>query len=109
MNRMKDSNSPTADPSQAPPPASPPSSARPASGKHVKLGWCLLLLAVLLWAPLPVIPFLSLPASVKVSLAAGLFAAVQIAWWGGTALAGPAAVKQCYGWFKRKLGAGVSP
>ena len=103
MDRMTESDSPETDSPPNPTAAPPAQSARPKTGKHVKLGWALLLLAVLLWAPLPVIPFLSLPASVKLSLAAGLFAAVQIAWWGGTALAGPAAVRQIYSWFKRKL------
>jgi hypothetical protein len=66
-----------------------------------RLGLGLMLFSGVLWAPLPVLPFLSLPASVKVVVGTVLFIAVQFAWWGGTVLAGPAVVRKVYALFRK--------
>jgi hypothetical protein len=58
------------------------------------LGLGLILLSGALWAPLPVLPFLALPASVKLAVGTCLFIGVQIAWWGGTVLAGPGLMRK---------------
>ena len=55
------------------------------------------------WLPLPVIPFLPLPAEVRVGLGAGMLVAAEIVFWAGAALAGPRAVQQLKGWWRRRL------
>ncbi len=65
----------------------------PRSKKPAKLGIALILCSGVLWAPLPVIPFLSMATSHKAVLAGILFVGVQITWWIGAALAGPEAVR----------------
>lgn len=67
-----------------------------------KVGVGLIFLSGLLWAPLPVIPFLPLSTTAKVALAGVLFTSVQIAWWSGSALAGPAVVRKIRGWLRLK-------
>jgi len=70
---------------------------------RVKIGWGLICLSGLLWAPLPILPFLSLSAGAKVLLGTLLFIGVQISWWSGSVLAGPSAVRAVYGWLKKAL------
>ena len=90
--------------SASPTGAVPASPSEPATGpgrNYTKLGLGLMLFSGVLWAPLPVLPFLSIPASVKVAVGTVLFIGVQIAWWGGTVLAGPAAVRKVYAFFRQ--------
>ena len=73
------------------------------SNRWARLGIILILLSGVLWAPLPVIPFLSLGTGQKVVLASVLFTGVQIAWWVGAGLAGPKAVRAIRGWLRERL------
>ncbi len=66
-------------------------------------GVVLLGLSVLLWAPLPVVPFLSLSGADKVALAGGLVIGAEVAFWCGAALAGPEAARRARSWFRRAL------
>ena len=64
----------------------------------------LLALSVLLWVPLPVVPFLSLSGVEKAALAGGLVIGAEVAFWCGAALAGPEAARRARSWFRRALG-----
>ena len=63
-------------------------------------GVVLLGLSVILWLPVPVVPFLSLSGADKVALGGGLIVAAEIAFWLGAALAGPEAARRMRSWFR---------
>lgn len=67
----------------------------------IRLGVALILVSGVLWFSLFAIPFLPLTVGEKTGLGAAVFAGVQIAWWSGAALAGPAVVQKLTGWFRR--------
>jgi hypothetical protein len=67
----------------------------------IRLGVALILVSGVLWFSLFAIPFLPLTVGQKTGLGAVVFAGVQIAWWSGAALAGPAVVKKLMGRFRR--------
>lgn len=71
--------------------------------RRVKIGVALIVLSGVLFGALPVIPFLQLAAGQKVLLAAVVYAAVQIAWWAGAALAGPTFVRRMWTWIRKRL------
>lgn len=73
------------------------------SNRLAKLGVALILISGLLWAPLPLIPFLSITTTHKAVLAGVLFVGVQIAWWTGAALAGPEVVRKIRNWIRKLL------
>lgn len=56
----------------------------------IRLGLALILLSGVFWFSIFAVPFLPLTVARKTVLGGGLFVAVQIAWWSGAALAGPA-------------------
>lgn len=72
------------------------------AGLRTRVGIGLILLSGVLWFSLFAIPFLPMTIAGKGLLAAILFAGVQVAWWSGAALAGPATVGKIRGWFRRR-------
>ncbi len=73
----------TSESAQGPPPRS----------RWTWLGFALIVLSGVLWFSLFAIPFLPVTTGQKAAIGGGLFAAVQIAWWSGAALAGPRTMK----------------
>lgn len=71
----------------------------------IRLGIALILVSGVFWFSLFAIPFLPLTVGQKAALGGGVFAGVQIFWWSGAALAGPAVVQKLTGWFRRKRAA----
>lgn len=65
-----------------------------------RLGIILILVSGVLWLSLFAIPFLQLTTGQKTALAAGVFAAVQVTWWTGVTLSGPAAIQNMKDWFR---------
>lgn len=68
-----------------------------------KVGVVLLGLSVLLWVPLPAVPFLSLSGGHKAALGGGLLLGAEVAFWLGAALAGPEAARRARSWIGRAL------
>ncbi len=66
-----------------------------------KLGIGLILLSGVFFFTMLSVPLWSVSAGSKVVIGGGLFVGVQIAWWSGAALAGPATVKVIRSWFRR--------
>lgn len=64
----------------------------------------LLGLSVVLWMPLPVVPFLSISGADKATLGGGLIVAAEVAFWLGAALAGPEAARRMRSWFRGSFG-----
>ncbi len=54
-----------------------------------------------LWFSLFAIPFLPLTVWQKTALGGAVFAAVQVTWWSGIALAGPRVFEKVKAWFRR--------
>jgi hypothetical protein len=73
-----------------------------ARGTAAKTGIALILFSGVLWFSLFAIPFLPLTIGQKTALAAADFAGVQIAWWVGAALAGPALVAKLESRFRKR-------
>ena len=65
-----------------------------------RAGAVLLVASALLWAPLPIVPFLPLSAGAKVAVGTGLVVVAEIAFWAGTALAGPEALRRIRSWIR---------
>lgn len=80
-----------------PDPESPNRSSRTAA----RVGFGLILLSGVLWFSLFAIPFTQFSVGEKTAIAAGVFVGVQIAWWSGAALVGPAAVSRMKAWLRR--------
>ena len=81
-----------------------PESARPETRRPTlwtRAGVGLLGISVLLWVPLPVLPFLSMSGAQKAGLGGGFVVAAEIAFWVGAALAGPEAAKRTRSWIGR--------
>ena len=76
------------------------------SSLWTRVGVVLLALSLLLWVPLPVVPFLPLSPGAKAAVAAGLVVGAEIAFWAGAAMAGPEAARRTRSWirntFKRR-------
>ncbi len=70
---------------------------------RVRLGIALLILSCVLWFALLAIPFLPLSVAQKSAVGASVFVAVQVAWWGGAAIAGPPFVGRMMTAFRRRL------
>ena len=69
-----------------------------------KSGVALLGLSLLLWLPVPVVPFLPLDGAEKAASVGGLIVAAEVAFWLGAALAGPEATRRTRSWFGRVRG-----
>lgn len=74
----------------------------PASSRRSRLGIMLIVLSGVFWFSIFAVPFAPLTIGQKSIFAGGLFAAVQVSWWTGAALAGPQVVGVIKGWFARK-------
>ncbi len=59
-------------------------------------GYALLAISLLAWAALPLLPFLSMEATMKAALAGGIFIFAEITWWLAVALLG----KEIVQWFR---------
>ncbi len=70
------------------------------SGWMNRLGIILILLSGVFFFSMFAVPWVPVSSGQKVFLAGGLFVGVQIAWWSGAALSGPAVVGVIRGWFK---------
>jgi hypothetical protein len=68
---------------------------------RVRVGIALIVLSCVLWFALLAIPFLPLTVAQKSALGFSTFVAVQVAWWGGAAIAGPTAIRRLIGAFRR--------
>ncbi len=84
---------------QVPTQASPGQSGR--SALLGKLGLGLVLLSGVFFFSMLSVPWWPIATSWKAICAGALFVAVQVAWWAGVALAGPAAIAKLSGWFRR--------
>jgi hypothetical protein len=63
----------------------------------------------LLWGLLPIVPFLPLATETKVALGGTIFVVMEVSWWGGLAITGPAAARRFSKWWKgRPSAASVS-
>ncbi len=67
-----------------------------------RLGIAMIVLSGVLWFSLFAVPFLPLSLGNRTALAGALFVGVQIAWWGGAALVGPALARKIKAMFKRR-------
>lgn len=72
------------------------------AGPATRIGVALILLSGVLWFSLFAIPFLPISFAKKGIIAGIVFIGVQVAWWSGAALAGPATVKKVKSLFLRK-------
>ncbi len=76
----------------------------PKSGKSrflAKLGIALILLSGVCFFTMLAVPFFPLGTGLKVGLGGTLFVCVQVSWWVGAAMLGPAAINRFKGWFRR--------
>jgi hypothetical protein len=89
-------------PEQLEPTKNPVSDTRP--NVQTRAGVALLIGSLLLWVPLPIVPFLPASAATKGAIGGGLVVAAEIAFWAGAALAGPDAVRRFRSWFRSGRG-----
>ena len=87
-----------------------PASGAPVEGPKRATPWTrfgvgLIVVSMLLWVPLPVLPFLSVDGTTKVSVAGGLVVGAEVTFWLGAALAGPAAARRMRSWLWRRRAA----
>ena len=68
---------------------------------RVRLGITLMVVSCVIWLFLLVVPFLPLSVAQKSALGGSVFVGVQVAWWGGAAIAGPTAVVRLIAWARR--------
>jgi hypothetical protein len=71
------------------------------TGWTAKLGFSLLVLSVVLWLPLPVLPFLRIEMSSSLAIGGAFVLIAEIAFWVGAALAGPEAARRMRSWWRR--------
>lgn len=74
-------------------PASDDQMGRPAKPGSSRLGIVLIIVSGVLWLSLFVIPFLQLTPGQKTAVGVGVFVAVQVTWWTGVSLSGPAVMR----------------
>ncbi|MFT5300779.1 MAG: hypothetical protein ACI87E_003947 [Mariniblastus sp.] len=67
-----------------------------------KLGVFLILLSGVFFFSMLAVPWLKISGGYKVILGGALFVGVQVAWWVGAALVGPAAIGTIRSWLKRR-------
>ena len=65
-----------------------------------KIGVGLLGLSLVLWVPVPAVPFLPLSSGAKATLAGGLIVGAEIAFWLGAILAGPESTRRMRSWLR---------
>ena len=69
-------------------------------GGLAKLGVVLMGLSLGLWVALLLVPFLPITAAAKMGLAGAQIVVAEVAFWGGAALAGPAAARRMKSWWR---------
>ena len=69
------------------------------TGLVARVGVTLMVSSLLLWLVLPVLPFLSISGTAKATIATMTVVIAELAFWGGTALAGPTAVRRLRSWW----------
>ena len=75
--------------------------AAPRATIWTRSGVVLLALSVVLWLPIPIVPFLDLSAADAVAVVGALVISAEVAFWSGAALAGPEAARRTRSWFRR--------
>lgn len=80
-------------------------SARPrepglASRFWARVGVVLVGVSFVLWGALPIIPFLPLDPATRVGLGATVFLVMEVVWWAGLAMTGPAAARRLTKWWR---------
>jgi hypothetical protein len=73
----------------------------PRSRFVAQAGVVLLVLSVVLWLPLPILPFLPIDGADQLAIAGGLVISAEVAFWTGAALAGPEAARRIRSWWRR--------
>ena len=71
--------------------------------RSATVGVVLMGLSLFLWIGLLIVPFLPLTAGVKATTAGSLVIIAEVAFWGGAALAGPAAARRMKSWWRTRL------
>lgn len=74
----------------------------PKRSTQARIGVVMMVLSCILWFGLFAVPFLPLTVAQRAAVAGVNLVVVQIAWWGGAALAGPEAVRRLKGWWRMK-------
>jgi len=74
-----------------------------ATAPQAPLGVVLILGSLVVWASLPVVPFLPISGAAKWWLSGGLVVAAELTFWLGVVLAGPAVVSRMRAWTRGKL------
>lgn len=74
---------------------------RPRARFAARLGGLLVVLSVVLWLPLPILPFVPLDGDNKLAIGGGLVVAAEVSFWAGAALAGPEAARRIRTWWRR--------
>jgi len=67
-----------------------------------RIGVVLMLGSLPLWLLLPILPFIGISTAEKAMAATAVVVIAELMFWGGAALAGPAAVRRVKSWWRRQ-------
>ena len=67
-----------------------------------RIGVVLMVGSLPLWLMLPILPFIGISTVAKAMAATGVVVVAELMFWGGAALAGPAAVRRVKRWWCRE-------
>ena len=79
----------------------PPAAADRPAGRWARLGVLLMAGSLPLWPILLLVPFLPLGIAARGAVGTGIVVLAEIMFWGGAALAGPAAARRVRSWWRR--------
>ena len=65
-----------------------------------RIGVVLMVSSLPLWLVLPILPFIGISIAAKAMVATIVVVVAELMFWGGAALAGPAAVRRVKGWWR---------
>ena len=65
-----------------------------------RIGVVLMVSSLPLWLVLPILPFIGISIAAKAMAARVVVVVAELMFWGGAALAGPAAVRRVKGWWR---------
>ena len=65
-----------------------------------RIGVVLMVGSLPLWLVLPILPFVGISTAAKAMAATAVVVIAELMFWGGAALAGPAAVRRVKGWWR---------
>ena len=65
-----------------------------------RIGVVLMVSSLPLWLVLPILPFIGISIAAKAMVATVVVVVAELMFWGGSALAGPAAVRRVKGWWR---------